>query len=163
MARSTIEVGHPNVVSHGEWLAARREFLTKEKEFTRLRDELSRQRRSLPWEKVEKRHEFDSTKGKALADLFDDRNQLIVYHFMLAPDWEEGCKSCSFRADNFNGIPIHLNHRDVCCIRGRIRERSQFNREYSRFFGQPPMRDIRTLRSPGAPPFESVSNLQNAV
>ncbi len=64
MARSTIEVGHPNVVSHGEWLAARREFLTKEKEFTRLRDELSRQRRSLPWEKVEKRHEFDSTNSR---------------------------------------------------------------------------------------------------
>jgi predicted dithiol-disulfide oxidoreductase (DUF899 family) len=114
MARSTIEVGHPNVVSHAEWLAARREFLTKEKEFSRLRDELSRQRRSLPWEKVEKRYEFDSTKGKAtLADVFDGRSQLIVYHFMFAPDWEEGCKSCSFWADNFNGIPIHLNHRDV--------------------------------------------------
>jgi predicted dithiol-disulfide oxidoreductase (DUF899 family) len=97
MARSTIEIGHPNVVSHAERLAARREFLTKEKEFTRLRDELSRQRRSLPWEKVEKRYEFDSTKGKAtLADLFDGRSQLIVYHFMFAPDWEEGCKSCSF-------------------------------------------------------------------
>jgi predicted dithiol-disulfide oxidoreductase (DUF899 family) len=89
MARSTIEVGHPNIVRMLR-LAARGEFLTKEKEFTRLRDELSRQRRSLPLgNEGEKRHEFDSTKGKAtLTDLFDGRSQLIVYHFMFAPDWE---------------------------------------------------------------------------
>jgi predicted dithiol-disulfide oxidoreductase (DUF899 family) len=85
MASSTLAVQPPHVVSHAEWLAARREFLTKEKEFTRLRDELSRQRRTLPWEKVEKRYQFDSTQGKrTLADLFDGRSQLIVYHFMLA-------------------------------------------------------------------------------
>ena len=114
MASSTNEVARPNVVPHVEWLAARNEFLIKEKEFTRLRDELSRQRRALPWEKVEKHYEFDSTRGKiTLADLFDGRSQLIVYHFMFGSDWEEGCKSCSFWADNFNGIPIHLNHRDV--------------------------------------------------
>jgi predicted dithiol-disulfide oxidoreductase (DUF899 family) len=114
MVNSRIEGAQPKVVPHAEWLAARRAFLAKEKEFTRLRDELSRRRRALPWEKVEKRYEFDSSKGRiTLADLFDGRSQLIVYHFMLAPDWEEGCKSCSFWADNFNGIPIHLNHRDL--------------------------------------------------
>jgi predicted dithiol-disulfide oxidoreductase (DUF899 family) len=97
-----------------EWLAARKEFLSKEKEFTRLRDELSRQRRALPWEKVEKRYEFDSTQGKVtLADLFAGRGQLIVYHFMLGPGWQEGCKSCSYLADHFDGPAIHLANRDT--------------------------------------------------
>jgi predicted dithiol-disulfide oxidoreductase (DUF899 family) len=114
MASSTIEVGHPNVVSHVEWLAARGEFLTKEKEFTRLRDELSRQRRTLPWEKVEKRYEFDSTNGRVtLADLFDGRSQLIVYHFMFGPGWQEGCPSCSYLADHFDGSTVHLANRDT--------------------------------------------------
>jgi predicted dithiol-disulfide oxidoreductase (DUF899 family) len=102
------------IVSHDEWLAARKAFLVKEKEFTRLRDELSRERRELPWEKVEKDYRFETLAGaKTLADLFDRRSQLIIYHFMLAPDWDEGCKSCSFWADNYDGIPIHLAHRDV--------------------------------------------------
>jgi predicted dithiol-disulfide oxidoreductase (DUF899 family) len=114
MANSTIAVEHPNVVSHAEWLAARSEFLAKEKEFTRQRDALSRQRRTLPWEKVEKRYEFDSTKGKlTLADLFDGRSQLIVYHFMLGPGWQEGCPSCSYLADHFDGPGIHLANRDT--------------------------------------------------
>jgi predicted dithiol-disulfide oxidoreductase (DUF899 family) len=114
MASSTVEVGHPSVVSHVEWLAARSEFLTKEKEFTRLRDELSRQRRTLPWEKVEKRYEFDSTSGKVtLADLFDGRSQLMVYHFMFAPGWQEGCQSCSYWADHFDGATVHLANRDT--------------------------------------------------
>jgi predicted dithiol-disulfide oxidoreductase (DUF899 family) len=114
MSSNTIEVTHPNVVSHDKWLAARREFLTKEKEFTRLRDELSRQRRALPWEKVEKRYEFDSTKGKVtLADLFDGRSQLIVYHFMFGPGWQEGCPSCSYVADHFDGSTMHLANRDT--------------------------------------------------
>jgi predicted dithiol-disulfide oxidoreductase (DUF899 family) len=119
MASSPVEVVHPSVVSHDEWLAARSEFLTKEKEFTRLRDELSRQRRTLPWEKVEKRYEFDSTKfdgtkGKVtLADLFSGRSQLIVYHFMLGPGWQEGCRSCSYLADHFDGSTIHLANRDT--------------------------------------------------
>jgi predicted dithiol-disulfide oxidoreductase (DUF899 family) len=114
MASSTMEVGHPNVVTHVEWLAARREFLAKEKEFTRLRDELSRQRRTLPWEKVEKRYEFDSNNGKvALADLFAGRSQLIVYHFMFGPGWEQGCPSCSYVADHFDGSTIHLANRDT--------------------------------------------------
>jgi predicted dithiol-disulfide oxidoreductase (DUF899 family) len=114
MASSTIEAVHPNVVSHVDWLAARSEFLTKEKEFTRLRDDLSRERRTLPWEKVEKRYEFDSTKGKiTLADLFDGRSQLFVYHFMFGPGWEQGCPSCSYLADHFDGSTIHLAHRDT--------------------------------------------------
>jgi len=88
---------HPKVVTPAEWLAARKELLKKEKEFSRLRDQLSRQRRELPWEKVEKAYVFDGQKGKeTLADLFGGRSQLIVYHFMLGPAWVEGCPSCSF-------------------------------------------------------------------
>ena len=114
MTSSALDVLHPNVVSHLEWLTARSEFLTKEKEFTRLRDELSRQRRTLPWEKVEKRYEFDSTKGKVtLADLFDGRSQLVIYHFMLGPGWEQGCANCSFVADHFDGSTVHLANRDT--------------------------------------------------
>jgi predicted dithiol-disulfide oxidoreductase (DUF899 family) len=114
MSSTTVEVRHANVVSHAEWLRARGEFLAKEKEFTRLRDELSRQRRALPWEKVEKRYEFDSTNGKlTLADLFDGRSQLIVYHFMLGPGWQAGCSSCSYLADHFDGPSIHLANRDT--------------------------------------------------
>jgi predicted dithiol-disulfide oxidoreductase (DUF899 family) len=102
------------VASHEEWLKARLELLAAEKEFTRQRDALTRRRMAMPWERVEKSYRFETAKGAlSLADLFDGRSQLIVYHFMLGPDWEEGCKSCSFWADNFNGIPIHLNHRDV--------------------------------------------------
>ena len=102
------------VVSREEWLRARLELLAAEKEFTRQRDALTRRRMAMPWERVEKSYQFEGPNGAlSLADLFDGRSQLIVYHFMLGPDWEEGCKSCSFWADNFNGIPIHLNHRDV--------------------------------------------------
>ncbi len=114
MASSAIDIKHPNVISHVEWLAARSEFLTKEKEFTRLRDELSGQRRALPWEKVGKRYEFDSTHGKVtLADLFDGRSQLIVYHFMFGPGWQQGCPSCSYVADHFDGSTVHLANRDT--------------------------------------------------
>ena len=102
------------VVSHEEWLAARTEFLKKEKEFTRLRDELSKQRRELPWEKVEKNYIFDGPNGnETLADLFAGRSQLLVYHFMLGPNWVEGCASCSLLADHFDGAIPHLNARDV--------------------------------------------------
>ena len=102
------------VVSHEEWLKARLGLLAAEKEFTRQRDALTRRRMAMPWERVEKSYQFEGPNGAlSLAALFDGRSQLIVYHFMFAPDWEEGCKSCSFWADNFNGIPIHLNHRDV--------------------------------------------------
>ena len=108
--------GHP-VVSPAQWLAARTAFLVKEKEFTRLRDELSRQRRELPWVKVDKRYLFDGPHGQeTLPQLFEKRSQLVVYHFMFAPEWNEGCKHCSFWADNFNGIGVHLNHRDVSFV-----------------------------------------------
>lgn len=105
----------PNkVVSHEAWLKARAELLVAEKEFNRQRDSLTRRRMVLPMERVEKPYRFHGPNGTVLlSDLFEGRSQLIVYHFMYSPDWQEGCKSCSFWADNFNGIPIHLNHRDV--------------------------------------------------
>lgn len=102
------------VVSKEEWLAARKKLLAREKEFTRLRDELNAQRRDLPWERVEKRYVFQTESGpKTLAELFGDKHQLAVYHLMFAPDWQAACKSCSFWADNFNGITAHLAARDV--------------------------------------------------
>ena len=102
------------VVAHDEWLAARRAHLADEKAFTRARDALSKKRRELPWEKVEKAYVFDGPNGKeTLADLFAGKSQLIVYHFMLGPDWEEGCPSCSLLADHFDGAVIHLAQRDV--------------------------------------------------
>jgi len=105
-----------------EWLAARRELLAAEKEHTRRADELARRRRELPWVPVEKPYAFDTEDGpKTLAGLFDGRSQLIVYHFMLGADWEEGCKSCSFWADNFNGIVEHLAHRDITMVATSLR------------------------------------------
>jgi predicted dithiol-disulfide oxidoreductase (DUF899 family) len=104
----------PRIVSQNEWLAARKALLAKEKAFTHARDALSAERREMPWVRVEKPYEFDTSKGrKALSELFDGRSQLLVYHFMFGPDWKEGCKSCSFWADNYNGVDIHLAHRDV--------------------------------------------------
>ena len=107
---------HP-FVSRQEWIDARRKLLAKEKELTRLRDDLARQRRELPWVKVEKPYMFDGPDGaQTLSDLFAGRSQLIVYHFMYGADWNEGCPSCSFWADNFEGIPIHLAHRDATLV-----------------------------------------------
>ncbi len=107
---------HP-VVSHEDWLAARTELLAREKKFTRLRDELTQTRRDLPWERVEKEYVFEGPKGKeTLRDLFDGRTQLVVYHFMFSPEWDAGCPHCSHWADNFNGIIVHLNHRDVTMV-----------------------------------------------
>jgi predicted dithiol-disulfide oxidoreductase (DUF899 family) len=108
---------HHDVVSHDAWIAARRQLLAKEKEFTRLRDELSRQRRELPWERVEKEYNFRGPEGKeSLSQLFAGRSQLVVYHFMFGPDWEAGCPHCSFWADNFDGIIVHLNQRDTTMV-----------------------------------------------
>ena len=105
------------VVSREEWLVARKEFLAKEKEFTRLRDQLSQQRREMPWVKVDKDYVFDGPNGQVtLGDLFTGSSQLLVYHFMFCPSWEQGCKSCSFWADNYNGVSVHLNHRDVSLV-----------------------------------------------
>jgi predicted dithiol-disulfide oxidoreductase (DUF899 family) len=104
----------PTIATREQWLAARLDLLEAEKEFTRQRDALTRRRMAMPWERVEKAYRFEGPNGAlSLADLFDGRSQLIVYHFMFAPDWDEACKSCSFWADNFNHIPVHLNHRDV--------------------------------------------------
>jgi predicted dithiol-disulfide oxidoreductase (DUF899 family) len=104
----------PTIATREQWLAARLDLLEAEKEFTRQRDVLTRRRMAMPWERVEKSYRFEGPNGAlSLAGLFDGRSQLIVYHFMFAPDWDEACKSCSFWADNFNNIPVHLNHRDV--------------------------------------------------
>ena len=107
----------PRIVSQEEWLKARKAFLAKEKEFTRARDELARQRRELPWVKVEKPYTFDAAEGRvSLGDLFGGKDQLLIYHFMMGPDWEEGCPSCSFWADNYNGVDVHLAHRDTALV-----------------------------------------------
>jgi predicted dithiol-disulfide oxidoreductase (DUF899 family) len=105
---------HP-VATHDEWLAARRELLAEEKDFTHLRDELSAKRRAMPWLRIDKDYRFDGPEGKnlTLGDLFGDRRQLIVYHFMFGPDWEKPCKSCSFWADGYNGVTQHLAQRDT--------------------------------------------------
>ena len=114
MATATFKKESPRVVPPTEWLDARMQLLKKEKEFTRLRDELSRQRRELPWEKVHKPYVFDGPNGKeTLADLFGGKSQLIVYHFMFGPGWEEGCPSCSFLSDHIDGSVAHLAARDV--------------------------------------------------
>ena len=108
--------GH-KVVSREEWLEARKELLKKEKESTRLRDQLSAERRALPWVKIEKEYIFDAPEGKVtLADLFDGRSQLVIYHFMFGPDWQEGCPSCSFVSDHIDGALAHLAARDVTIV-----------------------------------------------
>ena len=111
------------VVTHNEWVAARKKHLTKEKEFTRLRDQLSKERRELPWELVEKEYTFEGEKGRlTLSDLFEGRSQLIIYHAMFNPEtagphtsWtaKAACYVCSFWLDNLNGITTHLKHRDI--------------------------------------------------
>ena len=115
MTTSTIE--HPRVVSRAEWLVARKKLLTKEKELTRQRDALNAERRKLPMVEIEKEYLFEAPGGKkTLADLFDGRSQLVVYHFMFGPGWEEGCPSCSFLADHIDGALEHLAARDVTFV-----------------------------------------------
>jgi predicted dithiol-disulfide oxidoreductase (DUF899 family) len=105
------------IVSQSEWLEASRAQLVKEKEFTRLREKLAEERRALPWVKVEKDYVFDTPDGRVtLGELFAGRGQLIVQHFMFGADWNEGCPSCSFWSDNFNGIDVHLAHRDTSFV-----------------------------------------------
>jgi len=102
------------VVSRDVWLEARRQLLVREKEATHLRDRVNTERLALPWVKIDKDYVFDTPTGKkALSDLFDGRSQLIVYHFMLGPDWDAGCPGCSFLADHLDGTLAHLNHHDV--------------------------------------------------
>lgn len=106
------------VVSRAEWTTAREELLEKEKQLTRLRDDLSRQRRELPWVKVDKAYLFEGPDGReSLADLFAGKSQLIVHHFMFSPDWEEGCVGCSFHSDHAEGALVHLENHDVSFVR----------------------------------------------
>ena len=105
------------IVSRDEWLGARKELLAREKELTRLRDQLAAKRRALPWVKIEKPYAFDGPDGKeTLADLFGGRSQLIIKHFMLGPGWSEGCVGCSFELDHIDGILVHLERRDVSYV-----------------------------------------------
>lgn len=119
MNTSTAEVttmNHP-VVSRERWLAERKTLLAQEKELTRLRDQIAGERRALPWVRIEKNYVFDTPEGpRPLADLFEGRRQLIVQHFMLGPDWEQGCPSCSFMADHIDSMNVHLAHRDVTLL-----------------------------------------------
>jgi len=113
-----IDIGH-RVVTREEWLGARKAHLAREKEFTRQRDALSRERRDLPWVKVETNYVFEGPEGsQTLADLFWGRSQLIIYHFMFGPEWEEGCPYCSFLTDHIDGSLVHLEHHDVSLVVG---------------------------------------------
>ncbi len=129
---TAVELEHHSVVSPDACLAARRELLRKEKELTRLSDALSAERRRLPWVKVEKSYSFETPEGtRSLADLFDGRSQLIVYHFMFGPGWKEGCDGCSFLSDHFDGANLHLPHHDVTLIavsRAPLKELSHFKK-----------------------------------
>src|SRR5438128_7353173 len=108
------QMNHPRVVSRAEWLPVRLDLLKAEKELTRRSDELARRRQELPWVPIDKEYRFETEEGSAsLADLFRGRSQLLVYHFMFAPDYTAGCPSCSAIADGFNGIAVHLANHDV--------------------------------------------------
>ncbi|BBP77561.1 DUF899 domain-containing protein [Pseudomonas gingeri NCPPB 3146 = LMG 5327] len=115
MNERTVEQ-HP-VVSRQEWLAARQQHLAREKAFSHQRDQLSAERRALPWVRIDKDYHFEGPHGRQrLADLFGDNSQLIVYHFMFADGWTEGCTGCSFLADHFDGANLHLAHHDVSFV-----------------------------------------------
>ena len=119
MARLNTSAGtrEHKVVSHEEWIAARKALLASEKKFTQLREQLSQQRRDIPWEKVDKQYAFDGAGGReTLSDLFAGKSQLVVYHFMFAPGQDQGCPHCSFWADHYDGTVVHLNHRDVSFV-----------------------------------------------
>ena len=119
MSKVTAEddIHHHRVVSRETWLEARQRLLAREKELTHLRDQIARERRALPWVRIEKTYAFDTPEGRrTLADLFEGRHQLVVQHFMFAPGWEEGCKSCSFMADHIEGARVHLAQRDLTLL-----------------------------------------------
>ena len=112
----SIAADHP-VVVEDRWLAARKSLLQHEKELTRLRDQIAREGRALPWVQNKKNYVFDAPQGKrSLVELFDGRHQLLVQHFMLGPDWEQGCPSCSFMSDHLSGMELHLAHRDTTLV-----------------------------------------------
>ncbi|HET9803379.1 MAG TPA: thioredoxin family protein [Candidatus Acidoferrum sp.] len=113
----TTNLSNHSIVSTEEWIKARQKLLAKEKQFTQMQDQLNEERRSLPWVKVTKNYVFQGPNGdETLADLFEGRSQLIIYHFMFGPDDKSGCPHCSLRADGFNGVNVHLKHRDVNMI-----------------------------------------------
>jgi predicted dithiol-disulfide oxidoreductase (DUF899 family) len=120
------------VVTRDQWLARRRALLARERELTHLRDQVARERRALPWVRVEKDYVFDTARGpRKLADLFDGRSQLVVQHFMLGPGWEEGCPSCSYMADHADGMTLHLAARDITFVaisRATLAEIERFKR-----------------------------------
>lgn len=125
-------VNHP-VVSPELWIAERRKLLSREKELTRLRDEIARERRGLPWVRIEKNYVFDTPEGqRTLAALFEGRRQLLVQHFMFAPGWEQGCKSCSYMADHSDGANVHLAQRDVTLVAVSRAPRADIERFRSR-------------------------------
>ncbi|MCO6390879.1 DUF899 domain-containing protein [Aliihoeflea aestuarii] len=106
-----------NVVSRDDWLATRRDLLKAEKDLTRLRDKVTRQRLALPWVRIDKEYTFDTPDGpRTLADLFDGRSQLLVQHFMFGPGWKQGCPSCSYMADHTDGMNLHLANHDVTMV-----------------------------------------------
>lgn len=114
---NTTSIEHPKIVSSEEWLAAHARHVSKEKALTRLRDELSAERRALPWRKIEKDYVFVGPEGKrSLADLFRGRSQLVIKHFMLGPGWKEGCVGCSFETDHLDATLVHVEHHDVSLV-----------------------------------------------
>jgi predicted dithiol-disulfide oxidoreductase (DUF899 family) len=105
------------IVTREEWIAARKELLAKEKEFTKLRDQLAAERRALPWVRIDKSYEFEGERGKlSLVDLFGGKSQLMVKHFMFGPDWSQGCIGCSLEVDHYDGVIPHLAQRDVAFV-----------------------------------------------
>ena len=117
LSEETERLSEHEIVSPEEWLVARKDLLSNEKQLTRLRDKLAAERRALPWVKIGKEYVFDAPGGKVtLADLFAGRSQLVIYHFMFGPDWQEGCPSCSFVSDHIDGALPHLAARDVTVV-----------------------------------------------
>src|ERR1044072_3465460 len=115
-AMSQVAANHP-VVSRDEWVAERKQLLAREKELTQLRDQVARERRALPWVRIDKKYVFEAPEGQpTLAELFADRRQLMVQHFMFAPGWKQGCPSCSFMADHHDGMLAHLANRDITLL-----------------------------------------------
>ncbi len=116
-AMANAGIGHHPVVSSDRWVGERKTLLAREKELMRLQDQVARERRALPWERIDKNYTFDTSEGpRTLADLFEGRRQLMVQHFMFGPGWEQGCPSCSFMADHTDGMNVHLAHRDITFV-----------------------------------------------
>src|SRR3954451_23339370 len=116
-AISQVRTQNHRVVSRDEWVAERKTLLAHEKELTRFGDQIARERRALPWVRIDKTYTFDTPLGRrTLGDLFDGHRQLVVQHFMLAPGWEQGCKNCSYMADHTDGATVHLAQRDVSFV-----------------------------------------------